>query len=214
MRAEVEHRQPFGATTGGGERICLGRTAPSPARQQPARVRPTARSAHMRAWSGRPQMTIQLAMDVAARAPISRSVFGSCASHTASNRRSALGDPVKTPRTPVKASRRALEPSQEARARAAARCIGGVEVDGGGGEQAGFPVPRQLAIRPRPVPGPRPRSPVAPAAERPGRMRRARRPTPHQAHRRRGPVVKRVWPATTSAARAWSSRRVVGLRSA
>ena len=65
-------------------------------------------------------MTIQLANDVAARAPISRSPSGSWACHAASKRPSALGEPVKTPRSPVSASWRALDAWQEAKTRAAA----------------------------------------------------------------------------------------------
>ena len=65
-------------------------------------------------------MTIQLVREVAARAPISPSVAGSWACHAASRRPSALGDPVNTPSSPVRASRRALETWQDARTRAAA----------------------------------------------------------------------------------------------
>ena len=60
----------------------------------PGRVPSTARSAHMSAWSERPEMTIQFASDVAARAPISDSVPGSWLSHAASRRFSASADPV------------------------------------------------------------------------------------------------------------------------
>ena len=53
-----------------------------------------ARSAHMSAWSERPERTIQLASDVAARAPISDSVAGSWLCHAANRRSSASSDPV------------------------------------------------------------------------------------------------------------------------
>jgi hypothetical protein len=48
----------------------------------------------MSAWSERPEMTIQFASDVAARAPISASVPGSWLSHAANRRFSASSDPV------------------------------------------------------------------------------------------------------------------------
>src|ERR1035438_10420560 len=86
----------------------------------PAAVPLTARSAQVIAGPGRPDRTIQLVRDVAARAPTSRSVCGSWACHAASKRPSALGDPVYTPRSPVRASRRALGAWQDARTRAAA----------------------------------------------------------------------------------------------
>ena len=76
---------------------------------EPGTVAATARSAHISAWSGRPDITIQFASDVAARAPISASTAGSCACHAASKRSSALGDPRNTSSRPVKASRRALD---------------------------------------------------------------------------------------------------------
>ena len=86
-------------------------------------VAPTARPAHMSANSGRPEMTIQLASEVAACPPTSGSRSSSCACQAASKRPSAPGEPVSTPSSPVSASRRALATWQEARARAAAEVL-------------------------------------------------------------------------------------------
>ena len=78
-------------------------------RADPSTVASTARAAHSSPCAGRPVTAIKLASDVAARAPISVSVTRSCASHAASRRCSAVGDPVKTPSSPSSASQRALE---------------------------------------------------------------------------------------------------------
>ena len=79
----------------------------------------TARSAQITPSSGRPEMTIQLAREVAARAPMFGSLSGLCADQAATRRSSVFGDPVYTPRRPSRASRRALVTRQLVRTRAA-----------------------------------------------------------------------------------------------
>ena len=126
-----------------------------------------------------------------------------------------LGEPVNTPSSPVKASRRALDGLTRGQDPCRGRCVSGVELDDRGIEQSPVSVHRGRRQGSRLLQSPSRSTQVAECWRWPGLTLRARWPGP-----RLGPTdaatrwVSRARPATSSAARACSSCRLVGLRSA
>ena len=188
---KAENSEPFGATAGRGERVRLRGACHGPQRR--VRNRPaTARSAHTSAWSGRPDMTIQLANDVAARAPIQPFalwIMGLPRSEQAILGTGRSGEDSKKSGQGVATSAGRLTGGQDSGRR---RGVGSIEVDDRGVEQSTLSVLHGRRAGRRLFSSPRRGTQFSEAKHSPEPMLRTRWPAPRldQAMRRPdGPVA-------------------------